>query len=166
MSKSVTKIPGKTKFDRFQFMRGIGYSELEIRIELDIPTEDAFKQMDEKAANLAKAYLRYLVKTGHIQNLVNGLKIQWESVFALQKRANALAEQCEKHPTDRKLAYAESHLRQTLNVAMQTVTDMSKDVPLAEGFNLFIKENIIEGGAKRRGTNIHNMPVSPADLTN
>ena len=106
------------------------------------------------------------MKTGHIQNLVNGLKIQWESVFALQKRANKLAIQCDKFPKDRKLAYAESHLRQTLNVAMQTVTDMSKDIPLAEGFNLFIQENIIEGGAKRRGTNVHNMPVSPTDLTN
>jgi len=158
------QIPGETKFEKFQFMRGMGYSEEEIMRHLAIRTQAAFKMLDQKATSLVEAYLNYQARSGHVQNLVNALKIQWRSVIALEKRAMALAKQCEKHPNDRKLAYAESHLRQTLNVAIQTVTEMQEKTPLAMAFNKFIKENVIEGGGSSKRADTGKLPVTPKEL--
>lgn len=166
MTITGSKIQGNTKFEQFQHMRGIGYSEDEIMKELGIPTQDAFRQMDEKSEKLAVNYLKYLVNVGHIQNLINVLKHQSENVTALSKRAKAAATQADANKKDRKLVYAESHVRNTLTTAIQVLNELQKDVILAEGFNQFVKLNIIEGGTKRKGTNIHNMPVTPAELTN
>jgi len=155
------QIPGETKFEKFQFMRGMGYSEEEIIKHLAIPSKAAFNMLDQKATSLVEAYLTYQARSGHVQNLVNVLKIQWKNVIALEKRAMQLSKQCELHPKDRKLAYAESHIRQTLNVATQIVTEMQEKTPLAMAFNKFIKENVIEGG-KRKDSK--QLPVTPKEL--
>ena len=158
------QIPGETKFEKFQFMRGMGYSEDEIIKHLNIPSKAAFKMLDQKATNLVEAYLSYQARSGHVQNLVNALKIQWKSVIALEKRAMVVAKYCDKKPGDRKLAYAESHVRQTLNVAVQIVTEMQEKTPLAMAFNKFIKDNVVQGGGTRKGSN--QLPVTPKELEN
>lgn len=156
------QIPGETKFEKFQFMRGMGYSEDEIIKHLNIPSKAAFNMLDQRATNLVESYLTYQARSGHVQNLVNALKIQWKNVIALEKRAVHLAKECDEHPHDRKLAYAESHIRQTLNVATQIVTEMQEKTPLAMAFNKFIKENVVQGGGTRKGSK--QLPVTPKEL--
>lgn len=157
------KIPGVTKFDKFQWMVGAAYSEDDIRKYLNIKTHDQFRVMENRQILQVETFLRRQVRSGHMQNIANLLRIQWLNVFAIQRRADVLAKKCELHPNDRKLAYAESHLRQTLNIAIQLANDLQLKTPLAEGFNQFIKENIIEGGGKRINTN--QLPVTPAEIT-
>lgn len=156
------QIPGETKFEKFGWMRGMGYSEEDIMKHLAIPSKGAFNMLDQKATSIVESFLVYQARSGHVQNLVNALKIQWKSVIALEKRAIHLAKECDAHPKDRKLAYAESHVRQTLNVAVQIVTEMQEKTPLAMAFNKFIKENVVEGGGKRKDTK--QLPVTPKEL--
>jgi len=160
------QIPGITKFEKFQFMRGMAYSEDQICKYLHL-TKNAFKHIDDRATKQVESYLRYQMKAGYIQNITNALQIQWKNVYALEKRALAIAKQCEKHNTDRKLAYAESHLRQTLNVAVEIVSKMQEETPAVAGFNQFIKENIIEGGGgAKKKLQAGRLPVTPDELKN
>jgi len=160
------QIPGETKFEKFQFMRGMGYSEDEIKLHLHIKTHNQFQVMDSRAASQVESYLRYQARSGHIQNLTNALKIQWKNVFALEKRANAISLLCDNNPKNHKFAYADSHVRQTLNSAVTLVVEMQEKTPLADAFNLFIKKNVLEAGTKGKTNNIHKLPVTPKELSN
>lgn len=159
------QIPGVTKFEKFQFMRGMAYSEDQICKYLHL-TKHAFELIDDRATKQVESYLRYQMKAGYIQNITNALQIQWKNVYALEKRANAIAKQCDKKNSDRKLAYAESHLRQTLNVAVDIAKKMQEETPAVAAFNQFIKENIIEGGGGKKKINSNRLPVTPDELTN
>lgn len=156
-------IPGETKFEKFQFMQGMGYDEDKIRSFLTI-NADQFRLMGVKADNLVANYLRYQAKTGHMQNLKMALTIQWDNTLKLKKRADKISIAADANPEDRKLAYAESHLRQTLNNAVDSVFDMQQTVPLAAAFDKFIKENIIE--PKESKARKGRLPMTPEELTN
>jgi hypothetical protein len=161
--ETLTLVPGETKFEKFQFMQGMGYDEEKIRAYLSI-TAEAFRMMEVKQDKLVSNYLRFQAKTGHMQNLKMALNIQWQNTLKLKKRADTISEQADKHPEDRKLAYAESHLRQTLNNAVDSVYQMQQDVPLAHAFDKFIKENIIE--PKERKGSEKRMAILPDQLRN
>ncbi len=139
-------------------MRGMGYDEKTIRSYLAI-SADFFNLMDRKADEQSQNYLRYQAKTGHMQNLQMALTMQWNNALHLEKRANKMTEACDKSPDDRKLAYAESHLRQTLSNSLENVYMLQQKVPLAMGFNKFIKENIVE--PKERKSNQGRMAMIP-----
>lgn len=156
-------VPGVTKFEKFTWMRGMGIIETKIRAHLSIGAEQ-FDYMDRKADELASNYLRFQAKTGHMLNLQMSLEMQWKNALHLQQRAEAMRTACNKDPGDRKLAYAESHLRQTLNNALETVYMLQTKVPLAAGFDKFIKENIIE--PKERRTARRRMAIIPEQLKN
>jgi len=155
------QIPGVTKFEKFQFMRGMAYSEDQICKYLNL-SKNAFNLIDDRATKQVESYLRYQMKAGYIQNITNALQIQWKNVYALEKRANVISKQCDKHQSDRKLAYAESHLRQTLNVAVEIAKKMQEETPAVAGFNQFIKENVIEGGGTKKNKN--KLAVTPAEI--
>lgn len=159
------QFPGVTKFEKFQFMRGMTYSEEQIRKYLSL-THKAFELMDDRANRQVESYLRYQAKSGYIQNITNALSIQWMNVFALQKRAIAAAKQANDNEKDRKLVYAEAHIRNVLNEALKVVTDMQEKTPTVSAFNLFIKENIIEGGGGNKKNRANKLPVTPEELTN
>ena len=156
----LARIPGTTKFEKFQYMRGMGFSEEQIRATLDIKTHDAFKMMDQKASDIVANYLRYQAKTGHMQNLTNALVIGWNNVFALQEGADAAKKLREKHPNETKYYYPETHYRQTLASALQDVIELQHKTPLAAAFDLFVKENIIEADntKKKEGRKMHVFP--------
>ena len=141
----LARIPGETKFEKFQYMRGMGFSEEKIMSTLGIKTHDAFRMMDQKAADIVANYIRYQAKSGHMQNLTNALVIGWNNVFALEQAADAAKALRIKHPDDRKNIYPESHVRQALANALHEVIELQHKTPLAAAFDLFIKENIIEG---------------------
>ena len=159
--EALTLVPGDTKFEKFCWMRGIGYTETKIRAYLSISAE-YFDEMDRRADEIAQNYLRYQAKTGHMQNLQMALTMQWNNALKLEKRANAITEAADKSPDDRKLAYAESHLRQTLNNSLETVYMLQQKVPLAMGFNKFVKENIVE--PKERRSNKGRMALIPEQV--
>jgi len=157
-------IPGNTKYEKFQFMRGMAYSEEQIRKYLTL-TKEAFVRMDERANLQVESYLRYQMKAGYIQNITNALNIQWNNVYALQKRAIAAAKQANANEDDRKLVYAEAHIRNVLNDALKVVTEMQEKTPAVAALNQFIKENIIEGGGRKKSGS-KKLPVMPEELTN
>jgi len=159
------RIPGTTKFEKFQYMRGMAFSEEKIMQTLGIKTHDAFRMMDQKASDIVANYLRYQAKTGHMQNLTNALVIGWNNVFALEEAAEAAKQLRIKHPNDRKNIYPESHVRQALSNALKEVVELQHKTPLAAAFDLFVKENIIEAdNAKKMGG--RKMHVFPDDLKN
>lgn len=160
---AILLIPGDTKFEKFQFMQGMGYDEDKIRSFLSIGA-DQYRLMGVKADSIVANYLRYQAKTGHMQNLKMALTIQWDNTLKLKKRADKISEAADKSPDDRKLAYAESHLRQTLNNAVDSVFTMQQTVPLAAAFDKFIKENIVEPTASRARKG--KLPMTPDELTN
>ena len=73
---------------------------------------------------------------------------------------------CDANLKNHKYAYADSHVRQTLNAAVTIVVEMQEKTPLAAAFNLFIKKNVLEGGNKGKTNNIHKIPVTPEELSN
>jgi len=154
------RIPGTTKFEKFQYMRGMAFSKEQIMATLGIKTHDAFRMMDQKASDIVANYLRYQAKTGHMQNLTNALVIAWNNVFALEQAADAAKKLREKHPEDRKCIYPESHVRQTLANALHEVIELQHKTPLAAAFDLFVKENIIEGDHNKimKGRKMHVFP--------
>jgi hypothetical protein len=119
--------------------------------------------MDRKADEMSSNYLRYQAKTGHMQNLQMSLEMQWRNALKLEKRANEISKQADENPEDRKLAYAESHLRQTLNNSLETVYMLQTKVPLAAGFDKFIKENIIE--PKERRNSKRKLAIVPSSYS-
>jgi len=159
--EALTLVPGDTKFEKFTWMRGMGMNENKIRSHLSISAEQ-FDFMDRKSDELASNYLRFQAKTGHMLNLQMSLEMQWKNALHLQERADAMRDACKKDPDDRKLAYAESHLRQTLNNALETVYMLQTKVPLAAGFDKFIKENIIEPTERR--TKEKRMAIIPEQV--
>ncbi len=161
--KELDQIPGITKYEKFQFMRGMAYSEEQIRNYLSM-TQEAFYMMDSRATSQVESYLRYLMKAGYIQNITNALTIQWKNVYALQERAIAAAKKATANEDDRKLVYAEAHIRNVLNDAIKTITELQEKTPAVTAFNQFVKENIIEGGGKKRIKG--KLPVTPDELTN
>ena len=158
------RIPGTTKFEKFQYMRGMSFSEEQISQTLGIKTKDAFRMMDQKADAIVANYLRYLAKTGHMQNLSNALIIGWENVFALKQAAEAAKALRIKYPDDRKNIYPESHVRMALSNALKEVVELQHKTPLAAAFDQFIKENIIEADHSKKGGK--TMAVFPKDLKN
>jgi hypothetical protein len=120
--------------------------------------------MDQKADGIVANYLRYLAKTGHMQNLSNALIIGWENVFALKQAAEAAKVLREKFPDDRKNIYPESHVRMALSNALKEVVELQHKTPLAAAFDQFIKENIIEADHSKKGDKM--MAVFPKDLKN
>ena len=158
---AIMLVPGETKFEKFCWMRGIGYDENRIRNYLSIKA-DVFDMMDRKADEQAQNYLRYQAKTGHMQNLQMALSMQWENALHLQERANKVREACIENPKDRKLAYAESHLRQTLNNSLETVYMLQTKVPLAMGFKQFVKEHIVEPDNSKK--NKRRMAIIPEQV--
>ena len=159
------RIPGTTKFEKFQYMRGMGFSEQQIMSSLGIKTHDAFRMMDQKADEIVANYLRYQAKTGHMQNLTNALVIGWNNVFALEQAAEAAKKLRIKYPDDRKNIYPESHVRQALSNALKEVVELQHKTPLAAAFDLFVKENIIDAdNSKKMGG--RKMHVFPDQLKN
>jgi len=153
------RIPGTTKFEKFQYMRGMSFSEEQISKTLNIKTKDAFRMMDQKADDIVGNYLRYLAKTGHMQNLSNALIIAWDNVFALKEAAESAKALRIKHPNETKFFYPENHFRQSLSSALKEVVEMQHKTPLAAAFDLFVKENIIEGDhSKKGGKKLHVFP--------
>lgn len=157
------RIPGTTKFEKFQYMRGMSFSEEQISKTLSIKTKDAFRMMDQKADNIVGNYLRYLAKTGHMQNLSNALIIGWENVFALKSAAEDAKKLREKHPNETKYFYPENHFRQSLSSALKDVVELQHKTPLAAAFDQFVKENIIEADHSKKNK---GMSVFPKDLKN
>lgn len=158
------RIPGNTKFEKFQYMRGMAFSEQQIMKSLDLKTKDTFRKMDEKADNIVANYLRYQAKTGHMQNLSNALIIGWENVFALKDAAEAAKKLREKHPDETKYYYPENHFRTSLSSALKEVVELQHKTPLAAAFDQFVKENIIEADlSKKKGG---RMAVFPDQLKN
>ena len=158
------RIPGTTKFEKFQYMRGMAFSEEQISQTLGIKTKDAFRMMDQKADEIVGNYLRYLAKTGHMQNLSNALIIGWENVFALKQAAEDATALRKKHPDDTKYYYPENHFRNSLSGALKEVVELQHKTPLAAAFDQFVKENIIEADhSKKKGK---SMAVFPKDLKN
>lgn len=158
------RIPGTTKFEKFQYMRGMGMSEQTIMSALGIKTHDAFRKMDQKADELVANYLRYQAKTGHLQNLTNGLIIGWNNVFGLKQIAEDAAKLRIQNPKDRKLMYLEIHARTALSSALKEIVELQHKTPLAAAFDKFIKENIIEADLSKKGN--RKMAVFPDDLPN
>ena len=96
------RIPGETKFEKFQYMRGMGFSQDKIMLTLGIKTQNAFTLMDQKADEIVGNYLRYQAKTGHMQNLTNALVIGWNNVFALEQAAEGAQKVRTDNPDERK----------------------------------------------------------------
>ena len=163
--KELEQIPGVTKYEKFQFMRGMAYSEEQIIKYLNM-TKAAFTMMDSRATIQVESYLRYLMKAGYIQNVTNALTIQWKNVYALQERAITAGIQAKANPKNSKLVYAEAHIRNILNTAIQVVTELQEKTPAVAGFNQFIKENIVEGGPTKKKANYNRLPVTPDEIIN
>ena len=157
------RIPGTTKFEKFQYMRGMAFNEEQILKTLNIKSKDAFRMMDQKADIIVANYLRYLAKTGHMQNLSNALIIGWENVFALKSAAEDAKKLREKHPTETKYYYPENHFRQSLSSALKEVVELQHKTPLAAAFDQFVKENIIEADHSKKN---NGMSVFPKDMKN
>lgn len=163
----IERIPGTTKFEKFQFMRGMAYTELQICKSLNIKSHAAFHMMDQKADDIVSNYLRYQAKTGHLQNLATALKISWNNVYALERAAKDAEELRKKHPTETKYYYPENHFRQTLAAALKDVVELQKNEPLAAAFDLFIKDNIIEADHSRKKSGAPGgLALFPKDLKN
>jgi hypothetical protein len=158
------RIPGVTKFEKFQYMRGMGISEQIIMSTLGIKTHDAFRKMDQKADEIVSNYLRYQAKTGHMQNLTNALIIGWENVFALKEAAEDAKKLRKEHPKDTKYYYPENHFRTSLSNALKEIVELQHKTPLAAAFDKFVKENIIEADLSKKGG--RRMAVFPDDLPN
>jgi len=158
----LNEIPGETKFDRFQFMRGMGYSKEQIKSHLGLK-KTAFVDMEVRAHEVVSQYMRYLAKTGHLQNLTTALQIQWRNVFALERRAKQAAVNADKYPEDRRLIYAEATVRMNLTNAITEVYNIQLKTPLAEAFRIFVKENIVEGSEKKVKK---GLPLMPDQLQN
>jgi len=124
-------------------MRGMGYSESQIIKYLNLSVA-AFRMMDSRATIQVESYLRYLMKSGYIQNVTNALIIQWKNVYALQKRAIIIAKSADQDEKSTKYAYAEAHIRNALNNAIMTVSELQEKTPAIAAFNQFINENIIQ----------------------
>jgi len=159
------RIPGNTKFEKFQYMRGMAFSEEQIMKTLNIKTADAFRMMDQKADDIVANYLRYQAKTGHMQNLSNALIIGWENVFALKQAAEAAKKLREEHPEETKYYYPENHFRTSLSNALKDVVELQHKTPLAAAFDQFVKENIIEADNSKRKEG-RKMAVFPDQLKN
>lgn len=159
------RIPGTTKFEKFQYMRGMAFSEEQIMKTLNIKTKEAFHMMDQKADIIVANYLRYLAKTGHMQNLSNALIIGWENVFALKSAAEDATKLRKDNPNETKYYYPENHFRQSLSSALKEVVELQHKTPLAAAFDMFVKENIIEAdlSKKKKGG---RMAVFPDQLKN
>lgn len=157
------RIPGTTKFEKFQYMRGMSFNEDQIMKTLSIKTKDAFRMMDQKADDIVANYLRYLAKTGHMQNLSNALIIGWENVFALKQAAEDAKALRMKHKDEPKYYYPENHFRNSLSGALKEVVELQHKTPLAAAFDQFVKENIIEAPSNKK---TKGLAVFPKDLTN
>jgi len=167
LQELIQRIPGTTKFEKFQFMRGMAYTELQICKSLSIKTHAAFHMMDQKADNIVSNYLRYQAKTGHLQNLTTALKIGWNNVYALERAAKDAESLRKQHPKETKYYYPENHFRQTLATALKDVVELQKNEPLAAAFDLFIKENIINTNhSKKKSGAPGGLALYPKDLKN
>jgi hypothetical protein len=160
----IENIPGITKFEKFQHMRGMGFNETQIKQALNIKTDDAFRMMDNRAHDIVQSYLRYQAKTGHMQNLVTSLVMMWQNVFDLKEACDDAKMLRKNHPDETKYYYPESHFRTAYSNALNDVFQLQHKTPLADALNQFVKENMIEGIGNRSKSK--NIGIWPKGLKN
>lgn len=162
LSEFLNDVPGKTKFEKFGALRGMGYSKEQICRFLNI-SKAAFSDCESRTEVIVGDYMRFQAKYGHLMNLKTALQMQWKNCLKLEKRADSISKKLDEDPEDTKLIQSESNVRANLTTGINTLYHLQIHTPLAASFDKFIKENIVEGSQKKVKK---GLPVLPEELSN
>ena len=158
------KIPGYSKYEKFQHMINYGYGKEEVQKELNISTKTYNIYMNRLEYSV-DTYLHHLAKIGYVSNMNSILQQIAKNTHIQALLRDTALKAVDKDPLDTKAISIASQANMALNKMLNESFVMQGGAPLASAFRQFIKKNVIEKDRTQgdNSNNKYNLPVLPSD---